>query len=61
MSTRLLLESAKNLKLRAWHRTDQDLCFPKHIGYQPASIMAKIDGKTYFHVIAQSYAADNFL
>jgi hypothetical protein len=27
--------------------TDQDYCYPKHIGYQPASIMAEIDGTSF--------------
>jgi hypothetical protein len=27
--------------------TDQDLCFPKHIGYNPADIMSQIDGTTF--------------
>ncbi|MCJ1364258.1 hypothetical protein MMC16_003367 [Acarospora aff. strigata] len=28
-------------------QTDQDYCFPKQIGYQPASIMAAIDGSRF--------------
>ena len=28
-------------------RTDQDYCFPKHIGYKPADIIASIDGTPF--------------
>jgi len=28
-------------------QTDQDLCFPKHIGYNPASIMSEVDQTTF--------------
>jgi len=27
--------------------TDQDYCYPKHIGYKPAMIMSQIDGTTF--------------
>jgi len=27
--------------------TDQDYCYPKHIGYNPAQIMSQIDGTTF--------------
>jgi hypothetical protein len=27
--------------------TDQDYCYPKHIGYKPAQIMAQIDGTSF--------------
>jgi hypothetical protein len=30
-----------------YHRTDQDLCFPKVIGYKPARIMEEIDHTTF--------------
>ena len=35
-------------------RTDQDYCFPKHIGYQPAAIMAAVDGKRFDRAGASS-------
>lgn len=28
-------------------QTDQDLCFPKHIGYKPADIMSAVDGTPF--------------
>jgi SUR7/PalI family len=34
--------------------TDQDLCFPKVIGYQPAAIMSEIDGTTFSSAGADS-------
>lgn len=37
---------SKALMYAFGYSTDQDFCFPKHIGYQPASIMATIDGQT---------------
>jgi len=37
-------------------RTDQDLCFPKVIGYKPAVIMEEIDHTTFSH--ASSDTAD---
>src|ERR1700722_18797109 len=30
-------------------RSDQDLCFPKTIGYKPAEIMSAIDGTSFSH------------
>lgn len=30
------------------HRTDQDFCFPKSVGYKPADIMQRIDPTTHF-------------
>jgi hypothetical protein len=35
-------------------RTDQDLCFPKVIGYKPAVIMEEIDHTTYGHASSDS-------
>jgi len=29
------------------NRTDQDFCYPKHIGYNPAEIMSQIDQTTF--------------
>jgi len=36
--------------------TDQDLCFPKTIGYKPVEIMSKIDGTNFNH--ASLHTAD---
>ncbi|MCJ1360484.1 MAG: hypothetical protein MMC33_010489 [Icmadophila ericetorum] len=35
-------------------QTDQDYCYPKHIGYQPATIMAQIDGNGFNRVSADT-------
>lgn len=35
-------------------RTDQDLCFPKHIGYKPAVIMRQIDGTGFSEAASAS-------
>lgn len=40
--------------LRRWIRTDQDLCFPKHIGYKPAVIMRQIDGTGFSEAASAS-------
>jgi len=35
-------------------QTDQDYCFPKHIGYSPLKIMGQIDGASYSHAAVDS-------
>jgi hypothetical protein len=34
-------------ELTVLSRTDQNFCFPKHIGYKPADIISEIDGTTF--------------
>lgn len=35
-------------------RTDQDYCFPKHIGYKPADIISAIDGTVFSKAASDS-------
>lgn len=36
-----------NASILTLRRTDQDFCFPKVIGYDPAAIMSQIDGSRF--------------
>jgi hypothetical protein len=36
------------------NRTDQDFCFPKHIGYKPADIMSAVDGTEFSRAAANT-------
>jgi hypothetical protein len=42
------------LPANSHHRTDQDLCFPKVIGYKPAVIMEEIDHTTFSRASSDS-------
>jgi hypothetical protein len=50
----LFTETHFELPANSRHRTDQDLCFPKVIGYKPAVIMEEIDHTTYGHASSDS-------
>lgn len=44
----------ESMALTLRDRTDQDLCFPRHIGYKPAVIMRQIDGTGFSEAASAS-------
>lgn len=50
----LFTEIHFELSANSHHRTDQDFCFPKVIGYKPAVIMEEIDHTTFSRASSDS-------